>query len=1077
MNPKILFACIAASGLTWAMFSGSFSTGPKPSKSLLFSGQAPPSSPIIRDSTFKLPEAPATFPGLLIKKSEDDTNSVSLGVDEVKIDITVIGNVATTIMEMNFHNDLDRILEGEFVFPLGEGQTVSSFALEIDGKMRDASIVEKAKGRMTYESVIRQKIDPGLLEWTQGNNFRSRVYPIPAKGNKRIRVGFQQELLATGGSSLYFLPLMFKEKLRQFSVHTEVVKQNVKPELYGNELVNMEFKKWKDSWVASQQMSDYLPNAPIAFEVPLTPYTTRQFTQPIGKTDSAYFYFTTTPEKHTMPKTLPERIGLVWDVSGSASSRNITKELEVLDAYLKKIGSLWVQLIAFSNEIHESSLFHIADGDWAQLKKHITELEYDGGTQMGTLDLTRYNCDEFLLFSDGISNFGSEDVLLGNIPVITLSSSQSADHSRLKYIAQKTGGEFINLLTKTTDESVAALSTQSYRFISAQFDGKSVHALCPSMPTVVSKDLAVSGILEGEEAEITLNYGFGRQVVFSEKIKVNRRNTAEGELIGNIWAQKRITELDLNYNKNKHLITALGMQHAVVTRNTSLIVLDRIEDYVTHKITPTDPELKKQYFARVFQVQQDKKTSDKERMERVVSDFKSLSDWWDTDFNVVPIKKAKNKELGSTSPNDTVLFLPFRGNVFRTFPNGDYLRDSMLIFHSNSPTLQGQGDTTIYFNTTYVISPNGDAVNSTWNFGDGSVTLNASGASNAYTFNWSSNVTALSNGLTSGSYSINLTDANGCVGSGTTMVQDRTASIKLNAWDPDTPYLKVLKVSAKKDIFKKYLELKKQHAATPAFYLDVADYLVKQNKEKLAIRVLSNIAEMQLENHELLRILAHRLQQLKQLDLAVSTFRQVLEIREEEPQSYRDLGLALAENKQYQEAVNYLAKVVNKDWDGRFPMIEAFAAGEINHIVELSDNMLNLDMIDKRLIKPMPVDVRVVLNWNTDNCDMDLWVTDPMGEKCFYGYKQTRAGGRMSMDYTGGYGPEEFIIKKALPGKYKVQVNYYGSSRQTISGPTMIQAELFTNYGRPNEKKQNITVRLGQASEVVDVGEFEFGAF
>jgi hypothetical protein len=33
-------------------------------------------------------------------------------------------------------------------------------------------------------------------------------------------------------------------------------------------------------------------------------------------------------------------------------------------------------------------------------------VEYDGGTQLGILDLQKYSCDEFLLFSDGISNFG-----------------------------------------------------------------------------------------------------------------------------------------------------------------------------------------------------------------------------------------------------------------------------------------------------------------------------------------------------------------------------------------------------------------------------------------------------------------------------------------------------------------------------------------------------------------------------------------------------------------------------------------------------------------------------------------------
>jgi uncharacterized protein YfaP (DUF2135 family) len=53
----------------------------------------------------------------------------------------------------------------------------------------------------------------------------------------------------------------------------------------------------------------------------------------------------------------------------------------------------------------------------------------------------------------------------------------------------------------------------------------------------------------------------------------------------------------------------------------------------------------------------------------------------------------------------------------------------------------------------------------------------------------------------------------------------------------------------------------------------------------------------------------------------------------------------------------------------------------------------------------MPLDLRVVLSWDADNSDMDLWVTDPNGERAYYGNRLTYQGGRMSQDFTGGYGP------------------------------------------------------------------------
>ncbi len=109
-------------------------------------------------------------------------------------DIRVRGHLATTTIEMTFYNPNSRVLEGELVFPLGEGQTIAGYALEVSGKMRQAVVVEKQKGREVFEDVVRRGVDPGLAEITKGNVFRTRVYPLPPMGTKRVTVSFEQEL-------------------------------------------------------------------------------------------------------------------------------------------------------------------------------------------------------------------------------------------------------------------------------------------------------------------------------------------------------------------------------------------------------------------------------------------------------------------------------------------------------------------------------------------------------------------------------------------------------------------------------------------------------------------------------------------------------------------------------------------------------------------------------------------------------------------------------------------------------------------------------------------------------------------
>ena len=114
--------------------------------------------------------------------------------------------------------------------------------------------------------------------------------------------------------------------------------------------------------------------------------------------------------------------------------------------------------------------------------------------------------------------------------------------------------------------------------------------------------------------------------------------------------------------------------------------------------------------------------------------------------------------------------------------------------------------------------------------------------------------------------------------------------------------------------------------------------------------------------------------------------------------------------------------------------------------------------------------MRVVFTWNIDNCDVDLWVTDKDGEKCFYGNKLTANGGRMSRDFTQGYGPEEFCIKVTPGGKLKIEANYFGNHQQKLLQPVTVQAEVYTNFGRANQKREVLTLQLDSVKQTFFIG-------
>lgn len=69
-------------------------------------------------------------------------------------------------------------------------------------------------------------------------------------------------------------------------------------------------------------------------------------------------------------------------------------------------------------------------------------------------------------------------------------------------------------------------------------------------------------------------------------------------------------------------------------------------------------------------------------------------------------------------------------------------------------------------------------------------------------------------------------------------------------------------------------------------------------------------------------------------------------------------------------------------------------------------------------------DIKVTLTWQNES-DLDLYVTDPLGETISYQNETSQSGGYLDVDDTDGYGPENIIWSDAYPGNYIVEVDHY----------------------------------------------------
>jgi hypothetical protein len=115
-----------------------------------------------------------------------------LSLKAVKANVSIEGPVARTELHFTFHNPDHRQREGRFRIDLPEGAAVGRFAMKIGGVWRESRVVSRDQGRQVYEGFLHQKVDPALLEQDLGNRFSARVFPIAAREDKELIIGYDQ---------------------------------------------------------------------------------------------------------------------------------------------------------------------------------------------------------------------------------------------------------------------------------------------------------------------------------------------------------------------------------------------------------------------------------------------------------------------------------------------------------------------------------------------------------------------------------------------------------------------------------------------------------------------------------------------------------------------------------------------------------------------------------------------------------------------------------------------------------------------------------------------------------------------
>jgi hypothetical protein len=281
-----------------------------------------------------------------------------------------------------------------------------------------------------------------------------------------------------------------------------------------------------------------------------------------------------------------------------------------------------------------------------------------------------------------------------------------------------------------------------------------------------------------------------------------------------------------------------------------------------------------------------------------------------------------------------------------------------------------------------------------------------------------------------------------------------------------------------------YLSERENDPRNVAVYLAEAKRRAAAKDSDGAVRALSSIVEEYPARSDALRLVGYRLIDLKAPGQAARLFDQVQRQRPFEPHSYRDLARSLEACGNFGLAALQYEILLAGTWHPRFhDSIKTVAVEEYVNLMrealrhkDVSASLKN--HFSQRLARTLDArpasDLRVTISWNTDATDVDLWVIEPDGTKCFYQHQQTKNGGQLSPDQTQGYGPERYQVLHATPGVYTVIVHYFRANPNLLAGETHVHVAIARNAGTSQESSDLRTVILKRQDEQVEVCKVKF---
>ncbi|HEV3435736.1 MAG TPA: VIT domain-containing protein [Gemmata sp.] len=522
-------------------------------------------------------------------------------------------------MEESFVNRTNAVLEGVFYFPLPQDASISGFGMWIGDQLVEADVVEKQRAREIYETILREKRDPGLLEWSGGNIFKARVFPIPARGEKRIKISYTQVLPLQGNLYRY-----------SYGLQSELLKQHplrdLKIDLKVNSAVPLKsvsspthparIDKTEHSGHIEFSAQEYAPTRDFEAVIEVESRQSDVIVIPHRRGDDGYFMVQLTPpgssgdwERPLIPNGEPLRLLLLADTSASMDQAQRATQNAVLSSLLSSLTPKDFVNVA-ACDVNCDWIFEkpvaATSANIATIREVLAKRTSLGWTDLDKAFASAMTMSDpgthVIYIGDGIVTTGNADPVAfakrlhrlyegkaGTFHAVTVGSSYES--VVLKAIASLGGGSVRRVTGEQGPQAIALsllneIATPSLRNLKVEFKGLRTARVYPEeLPNVAagSQQILLGRYLpEGKDqtGEIVVTGTLGnKEVRFTSKVTLKDAE-AGNSFIPRLWARMHLDKLLEQGTSDvvKQDIIALSEEYKIITPYTSFLVLESDAD-------------------------------------------------------------------------------------------------------------------------------------------------------------------------------------------------------------------------------------------------------------------------------------------------------------------------------------------------------------------------------------------------------------------------------------------------------------------------------------------------------------------